>query len=96
MYHRDLNENFLLRQIHELENIEKWIDMVAHSNIVTAVDQFRDFDTSLNFQLVEMNNGGNMYAKIQSLIDGKDGLDKLNLNEWVPLEYIELVYDATI
>ncbi len=43
-----------------------------------------------------MNNGGNMYAKIQSLIDGKDGLEKLNLNEWIPLEYIELVYDATI
>ncbi len=43
-----------------------------------------------------MNNGGNMYAKIQSLIDGKDGIEKLNLNEWVPLEYIELVYDATI
>ena len=43
-----------------------------------------------------MNNGGNMYAKIQSLIDGKCGLDKLNLNEWVPLEYIEMVYDATI
>lgn len=70
--------------------------MVAHSNIVTAVDQFRDHDTCLNFQLVEMNNGGNMYSKIQSLIEGKDGLEKLNLNEWVPLEYIEMVYDATI
>jgi hypothetical protein len=38
--------------------------MVAHSNIVTCVDQFKDLDTSLCFQLVEFNNGGNMYAKI--------------------------------
>jgi hypothetical protein len=64
IYHHQFDENFLLRQIHELENIEKWIDMVAHSNIVTAVDQFRDADTCINFQLVEMNNGGNMYSKI--------------------------------
>lgn len=30
------------------------------------------------------------------MIDGKDGLEKLNLNEWVPLDYIEMVFDATI
>jgi len=30
------------------------------------------------------------------LIDGKDGNEKLNLNEWVPVEYIEMVYDVTI
>lgn len=46
-----------------------------------------------------MNNHGNMYSKIQALIDGKyksDGFEPLNLNEWVPLEYIEMVYDASI
>lgn len=40
-----------------------------------------------------------MYSKIQALIDGKFqdvGFEPLNLNEWVPLEYIELVYDASI
>ena len=38
--------------------------MVAHSNIVTCVDSFKDADTALRFQLVETNNGGNMYSKI--------------------------------
>ena len=38
-----------------------------------------------------------MYSKIQALIDGKfPGFEPLNLAEWVPLEYIELVYDASI
>lgn len=64
VWHRDFESEFVLRQIHEMEDISKWIDMVAHSNIVTAVDQFKCPDTSLRFQLVEMNNGGNMYAKI--------------------------------
>ena len=81
-----------------MEDIQKWIDLVAHSNIVTAVDSFRDIDRSVRFQLVEHNNGGNMYAKLQSLYDNKDNClkERLNLNEWIPLEYIEMVYDATI
>lgn len=93
--HRDFEEEFILRQIHEMEDIGKWIDMVAHSNIVTAIDQFKCPDTSLRFQLVEKHNGGNMYAKIESLVD-PEGEFKLNLSEWIPLEYIEMVYDATI
>ena len=64
VWHRDFEREFLLRQIHEEERIDRWIDMVCHSNIVTAVDQFRDPDTCLRFQLVEKNNGGNMYSKI--------------------------------
>jgi hypothetical protein len=36
--HRDFGAKFLLRQIHEMEDIRGWIDLVAHSNIVTAVD----------------------------------------------------------
>ena len=47
-----------------MEDIQKWIDLVAHSNIVTAVDSFRDIDRSVRFQLVEHNHGGNMYAKL--------------------------------
>lgn len=43
--------------------------------------------------MVEMNDGGNMYSKIQRLIEGKT---KLDLKEWVPLKFIELVYDVTI
>ena len=30
------------------------------------------------------------------MIDGKNGGEKLDLNQWVPLEYIELVYDVAI
>lgn len=97
MWHKDFEQEFVMRQIHEEEDLEVWINMVAHSNIVTCVDQFKDMNTALRFQLVETNNGGNMYSKIQSLIDGKyQGVEKLNLNEWVPVEYIEMVYDCTI
>ena len=30
------------------------------------------------------------------MIEGKEGTEKLNLNDWIPIEYIEMVYDCTI
>ena len=62
VYHRDLQQEFVLRRISEIEDISKWIDMVSHSNIVTALEQFKW--QGEKFQLVEKNNGGNMYQKI--------------------------------
>lgn len=46
--------------------------------------------------LIETYDGGNMYQKIQGLNDGTDTVEPINLKEWVPVEYIEMVYDATI
>lgn len=64
VWHKDFEQEFILRQIWELEDLTVWINMVAHSNIVTCVEQFKDSNTALHFQLVETNNGGNMYSKI--------------------------------
>ena len=62
---------FILREINEKEDIEDWISLVSHSNIVTAIDQFFDDEISFkHFQIVEKNNAGNMYGKIQTLING--------------------------
>lgn len=49
VWHKDFEQEFVMRQIHELEELDVWINMVAHSNIVTCVDQFRDRDTALCF-----------------------------------------------
>jgi hypothetical protein len=38
VWHKDFEQEFILRQIHEEEDLEVWINMVAHSNIVTCVD----------------------------------------------------------
>jgi len=39
---------FILREINEKEDIEDWISLVSHSNIVTAIDQF--FDDEISFK----------------------------------------------
>lgn len=35
--HRSFQENFILKKIHEMEDISQWINMLAHSNVVCAV-----------------------------------------------------------
>jgi len=49
VWHKDFEQEFILRQIWELEDLSIWINMVAHSNIVTCVEQFKDENTALNF-----------------------------------------------
>jgi hypothetical protein len=39
----------MIKQIAENECIDKWIDMNAHSNIVTAFESFKDQDTGYYF-----------------------------------------------
>ena len=68
------------------ENIQKWIDLPPHTNVVTAFDQLMN-DNKL-FSLCEFTNGGNMYQHIESL--------GLNLALNVPLSYIEMIYDCAI
>jgi len=37
-YHEDFKEDFILRCIQDEENIQKWIDLQTHTNVVTAFD----------------------------------------------------------
>lgn len=38
MYHEDFRQEFFLKEIPEIEDVQKWIDVQTHSNIVTAFD----------------------------------------------------------
>jgi serine/threonine protein kinase len=38
VHHEDFRQDFMIRQISATEDITKWIDMNAHSNIVTAFE----------------------------------------------------------
>lgn len=70
------------------ENIDKWIDMNAHSNIVTCFDCFKDQETGYHFSMTELHNGGTMFDYIRSL--------RLDLSLDVTRKYRELVYDVAI
>lgn len=91
--HRSFQENFILKKIHEMEDISHWIHMLAHSNVVCAVQELKIGGDK--FQLCDLSKGGNMYEKIRVLTD-ESGPYKLDLVNWVPLEYIEMVFNATI
>ena len=54
----------MIKQIGANEDINKWIDMNAHSNIVTAFESFVDKETGFHFQMTELPNGGNMFEYI--------------------------------
>jgi hypothetical protein len=87
-YHEDFRQDFLLKQIADNEDLERWIELTAHSNIVTCFEAFRDSETGLRFQMTEMHNGGTMYEYIRKL--------NLNLNLDVSRRYRELVFDVAI
>ena len=78
----------MIKQIAENECIDKWIDMNAHSNIVTAFESFKDQDTGYYFQMTELHNGGNMFNYIRGL--------NLDLSLDVTRKYRELVFDVAI
>lgn len=88
VYHDDFRQDFLIKQIHDDEDINRWIDMHAHSNIVTAFESFRDKETGFRFQMTEMYNGGNMFDYIRSL--------NLDLSLDVTRKYREHVFDVAI
>jgi serine/threonine protein kinase len=76
----------LLKALPNDENIQRWIDIPPHTNVVTCFDTI-PHDGKL-FSLCECTNGGNMYQYIESL--------QLNLAINVPISYIELIYDCAI
>ena len=42
IYHEDFRTEFIIRKIHDEEDIKNWINLQTHSNIVTAFDSFID------------------------------------------------------
>ena len=67
------------------ENIEQWIDLPLHTNVITAFDQFQ-FDNK-QFQITEyVSQSRNMYEYIASM--------KLNLALSVPKAYLETIFDC--
>lgn len=68
------------------ENIQKWINIQTHTNIVTAFDSF--MHDGMQFQLTDDTNQGNMYDHIKSLT--------LDLSMTIPRSYIETIYDCII
>ncbi len=49
VYHEDFRLEFLLNLIADDEQLEPWLNMHTHSNIVTAYDDFVDEVTGLRF-----------------------------------------------
>jgi len=88
IYHEDFRQEFIIRQIPDLEDITKWIDLQAHTNITTAFDSFREEKSGCHFSMVEANNGGSIFQYIKRL--------NLNLAIDVPRSYIENIYDVAI
>lgn len=86
--HEELNEDLIIKCIPEDENIQKWIDLPSHTNIVTAYDQFKHDKNE--FQLTEYcgPNSIDLYRYIDSM--------KLSLGITVPRHYLELIYDCVI
>lgn len=88
VYHEDFRQEFVVQKIGQEENIEQWVDLQAHSNIVTAFDQFTDDMMENRYSMCEHAQGGSMFGHIKSL--------NLNLSIDVPKSYIEKIYDIAI
>jgi len=59
--HEDFKMEFVVSQIDEEEELESWLNMHTHTNIVTAYDVFVDEFTGKKFQMVEQTNGGSLF-----------------------------------
>lgn len=88
VYHEDFRQHFMIKQISETENVTRWIDMHAHSNVVTCFESFKDRETGFWFQMTELHNGGHMFDYIKDL--------QLDLSLDVTRKYREHVFDVAI
>ena len=61
IYHEDFRQEFIIRQIPDQEDITRWIDLQAHTNIATAFDSFREEISGCHFSMVESHNGGSIF-----------------------------------
>jgi hypothetical protein len=78
----------MLTQIDDDEDLEPWVNMVTHSNVITCIEVFVDEVLDLKFRLTEMTNGGTLVSLIES--------KKLNLSYEVPRSYRMFIYDVII
>ena len=88
IYHEDFRREFVIKCVDHSEDIQKWVDLQAHSNVITAFDIFIETVSASKFTMVEHNNGGNIFSHIKSL--------NLDLAIDVPKSYIEKIYDVAI
>lgn len=88
LFHEDFRQEFMARKIADDEDINDWVNLQQHSNIVTAFDKFFEEKTGWWYAMVELTNAGNMYQYIASL--------NLNLGIDVSKEYRERIYDVAI
>lgn len=88
MYHEEFKQEFMARKIADDEDISKWIDLQAHSNIVTAFDTFYEEITQSKYAMIELTNAGNMYQFIAK--------QDVELGICVSRDYRELIYDVAI
>ena len=65
IYHEDFRQEYVIRQIPDDEDITRWIDTQTHTNIITAIDSFRDEMSGCHFSIVESNNAGNIFNFIK-------------------------------
>ena len=86
MFHDEFKEEFMLKCMSHDEKLHRWIDLPAHTNIVTCFDCFTHEDKV--FALSEITNPGSIYEMIDTL--------RLNLAITVPISYIEMIYDCII
>jgi hypothetical protein len=49
VYHEDFRKEFILDRIADEEDLEPWLNMITHSNIVTLYDDFIDDFTGFRF-----------------------------------------------
>ena len=61
IYHEDFRQEFVCRKIGDDEDIENWINLQTHSNVVTAFDSFIDEMSGCQFSMVEINNHGSIF-----------------------------------
>jgi len=86
--HEELKEDLVIKWIPEDEDIQQWIDLPSHTNIVTAYDQF-EHDKN-KFQLTEYwgVESTDLYRYIDKM--------KLNLALQVPRSYLQFIYEGII
>ena len=90
VHHEELRTNLVLKLIANDENIDKWIRLTPHTNVINCFHTFyhNEGDKVFRFSLAEMTKQGDMYRYISSL--------NLNLGINIPLHYMETIYDCMI
>ena len=90
VYHEELRTKLVMKSIALDENLDKWIRLTPHTNVINCFHTFdhQEGDKVFRFSLAEMTKQGDMYKYVDSL--------NLNLGIRIPNSYIETIYDCMI